>query len=371
MGMTKIKLLFKMGFVYHKAAFDPVIELFRQDERYDVYFSLEEERLRRFCINVRYRSPLIAAWEQQGYRFTREKRGFDIIIVGDTIRNAEEYGNAMLCFLNHGTGIKNILYRNLAQHPGDRYQIFVEGQYRVDRLWESGILHQSQVHLIGLPKLDNVFQGRYNDKAVLLRRWGLDPQKPTVLFAPTYKPTCLYEVKDAIFEATRDFNLIVKLHHYSWMGRYAPHAQHRIFERRVGRYPHSVLLPATEYNITPYMAAADTLVSEASSTVFDFLALGKFGVIYDLPCERLKHSDGKPLLTEDNGEFLKDAFVHVQSPRQLRVGIEQALRPSAEMRAAADRERSYYFYQLDGQASRRLKERIEALYAEGRHANCP
>jgi len=365
--MNKIRLLFKMGFVYHKAAFDPVIDLFRQDERYDVYFSLEEERIRRFGINIRHRPALIAEWERQGYRFTQEKRGFDIIIVGDTIRNAEEYGNAMLCFLNHGTGIKNILYRNLARHPEHRYQVFVEGQYRVDRLRESGSLHRSEVHLVGLPKLDYVFQGHYDDRTALLRRWGLDPQKPTVLFAPTYKPTCLYEVKDTLFEITRDFNLIVKLHHYSWMGRYAPHAQHRIFERRVKHYPHSVLLPVTEYNITPYMAIADTLVSEASSTIFDFLALGKFGVIYDLPCERLKHSDGKPLLTEDNGEFLQGAFVHVQSPDQLRVGIERALHPSAEMRAAADRERSYYFYQLDGQASRRLKKSIEALYAAGKY----
>ena len=365
--MNKIRLLFKMGFVYHKAAFDPVIDLFRQDERYDVYFSLEEERIRRFGINIRHRPALIAEWERQGYRFTQEKRGFDIIIVGDTIRKAEEYGNAMLCFLNHGTGIKNILYRNLARHPEHRYQVFVEGQYRVDRLRESGSLHRSEVHLVGLPKLDYVFQGHYDDRTALLRGWGLDPQKPTVLFAPTYKPTCLYEVKDTLFEITRDFNLIVKLHHYSWMGRYAPHAQHRIFERRVKHYPHSVLLPVTEYNITPYMAIADTLVSEASSTIFDFLALGKFGVIYDLPCERLKHSDGKPLLTEDNGEFLKGAFAHVQSPDQLRVGIERALHPSAEMRAAADRERSYYFYQLDGQASRRLKKSIEALYAAGKY----
>ena len=71
--MSKIRLLFKMGFVYHKAAFDPVIELFRQDERYDVYFSLEEERIRRFFVNVRYRTPLIAEWERQGYRFTKER----------------------------------------------------------------------------------------------------------------------------------------------------------------------------------------------------------------------------------------------------------------------------------------------------------
>jgi hypothetical protein len=49
------------------------------------------------------------------------------------------------------------------------------------------------------------------------------------------------------------------------------------------------------------------------------------------------------------------------------MGIERALHPSAHMQAAADRERDYYFYQLDGQASRRFKERIEALYAEGRY----
>jgi hypothetical protein len=74
-------------------------------------------------------------------------------------------------------------------------------------------------------------------------------------------------------------------------------------------------------------------------------------------------------LTEDNGEYLKDAFVHVQSPDQLRLGIEQALHPSGAMRAAAERERDYYFYRLDGQASRRLKDRIEALYAAGGHTH--
>ena len=137
------------------------------------------------------------------------------------------------------------------------------------------------------------------------------------------------------------------------MGKYAPHRQHRIFERRVKKYPHSVLLPVTEYNIVPYMAAADTLLSEASSTVFDFLALGKTGIIYDLP--PLFHSDGQPLLTDDNREFLKDAFVHVGSPDRLGDAIERALHPTDAMRAAADAQRDYYFYGLDGRASRRMK----------------
>ena len=368
--MARRRLLFKIGFVYHKAAFDPVIELFLADDRYDVFFALDEERIRRFLLTFRHRPPIVDEWVRQGYRFTGETSGFDVVIAGDTVRDAAAYGRTLLCFLNHGTGIKNILYRNLAQHLHTRYQVFVEGRYRVEKIEAAGVRGLSEVQLIGLPKLDWYFQGRYADRAEILRHWGLDPERPTVLFAPTYKPTCMYQVKDAVFEATRDrYNLIVKLHHYSWMGKYAPHRQHRIFERRVRSYSHSVLLPPTEYNIVPYIAAADTLLSEASSTVFDFLALGKTGIVFDLPCERLAHSDGQPLLTEDNREFLKGAFVHVDRPERLGEAIEQALHPTPAMKAAADQQRTYYFHGLDGQASQRLKEKVEALLAEGGHEN--
>src|SRR5439155_22945370 len=150
-------------------------------------------------------------------------------------------------------GIKNILYRNLARNLDTRYQIFVEGRYRVERIEQSGFQGMSEVHVIGLPKLDWYFQGRYRAGAELLRRWGLDPNRPTVLFAPTYKPTCMYDVKDAIFEATRDrYNLIVKLHHYSWMGKYAPHRQHGVFERRGQRDPPRLRVPAREDKLVPY-----------------------------------------------------------------------------------------------------------------------
>jgi CDP-glycerol glycerophosphotransferase (TagB/SpsB family) len=130
-----------------------------------------------------------------------------------------------------------------------------------------------------------------------------------------------------------------------------------------------VLLPVSEYNIVPYMAAADTLLSEASSTVFDFLALDRTGVIYDMPSNRLAHSDGMPLLEVDNREFLKDAFVHVGAPEELRAGILRALSPTPEMRTAAARDRARLFHKLDGRASERLKATVEALLAEGGHEN--
>jgi len=369
--MKKIKLLFRIGYVYHKAAFDPVIDLLINNQQYDVWFSLDMERRRFLFFDLPYRSHIISEWERQGYRFTDQTRGYDIIITGDTLRNSRDYGNVLLCFLNHGTGIKTILYRNLAKVPQDKYQIFVEGQHRVDALQQSGRLGKNEVHLIGLPKLDYYFQGRFNEREKLLEKLGLNPQKKTVLFAPTYKPTCLYQIKNAIFEQTEDYNLIIKLHPYSWMGKYAPHKQHRIFERRLKRYSHAVLLPFDEYNILPYYAVADTLISEASSTIFDFLALNKFGIVFDLACDRLNHSDGEPLLEVDNRTFLHGAFPHISSGEHIREAVEQALYPTAEMKQKADNYRKDLFYKLDGKASQRFVEKMEKLFAEGGHENVP
>jgi hypothetical protein len=369
--LKKIKLLFKIGYAYHKAAFDPVIELLLNNDKYDVWFSLDYEKKRILLIDFPYKAPVVEQWRKLGYRFTEQKSGFDVVITGDTIKNAAEYGKALLCFLNHGTGIKNILYRNLASAPGQKYQIFVEGQHRVNSLVNSNVLGESEVHLVGLPKLDFYFQGKFDGKKAILSKWGLNPDRPTVLFAPTYKPTCLYRIKDDIFEQTRDYNLIIKLHPYSWMGKYAPHRQHRIYQRRAKNHRHSVLLPFDEYNIVPYYAVADTIISEASSTVFDFLALGKTGIVFDLPCDRLKHSDGQPLLEIDNREFLKGAFVHVDSGKNLADAIGRALNPTDDMRRAADQYREHLFYKLDGQASQRMIAKIEKLLEEGGHENMP
>ncbi len=361
--VTKTKLLIKIGFLYHKAAFDPLIDLFLADDRYDVYFALDEERVRRFGIFTRpFRPPLLDELERSGYRFTDRKDGFDVVLTGDPLIGAERYGDTLRCFLNHGTGIKSILYRHLAKNMDTRYEIFVEGQYRVDRIRESGALGKSEIHLVGLPKLDYLFQGRIPDRATLLKRWGLDPAKRTVLFAPTYKPTCMYDVKDALFEATRDHNLIIKLHHYSWMGRYAPHRQHRIFE-------------------TP-REAVPARRAPADGGVQHRPVHGGGG---HAPERGVEHGVRLPRARQDRHRLRPSRrSPHPQrrtpdprggQPRVLegrvraRRGAGRASRrasrgrsiPTPEMRAAADRERAYRFFGLDGRASERVKAKIEEL----------
>lgn len=367
-----ITLLFEVGHLYHRAAFDPLYQVFRQDPRYEIAFTCSYDAERRLGVFNRSLKPeLEEQFRAEGLAVADDTRGFEVVIVGDTVRDPRRYGTTLLCFVNHGTGIKNILYRNLRANMRTRYQIFVEGDYRVDRIRQAGVQGISTVHKVGLPKLDPLFWPGYPSRSAILRRLGLDPDRPTVLFAPTYKPTCIDKVREHILHETKDYNLIIKLHHYSWRGKYAPHWHHRLYERAVTRYTHAILIPVSDHNILPYLYVADTLVSEASSTMFDFLALDKTGIIFVLPHEQLRHHDSEAILTEDPEHFLSEAFVHIHHPAEIGAAVHRALRDEPERRQVAQRYRDYLFFGLDGRASLRVKATIEQLLAEGGHVHCP
>jgi hypothetical protein len=101
------------------------------------------------------------------------------------------------------------------------------------------------------------------------------------------------------------------------------------------------------------------MLSEASSTIFEFLALGRVGIIYDLACDRLKHHDGMPILDEDNRRFLDGGFVHISSPEEIRSAVERALNPDFTMKANLEQARNELFCGLDGHASDRIVDIIE------------
>lgn len=367
-----IRLLFEVGHLYHRAALDPLYQVFKQDPQYDIAFTCSHDSERRLGVfNRSLRHELEARFRDEGLTVANDTRGFDVVIVGDTVRDPRRYGETILCFVNHGTGIKNILYRNLRAHMQTRYHIFVEGDYRLERIQQAGVQGISSVYKVGLPKLDPLFRPDYPARHAILERLGLDPARPTVLFAPTYKPTCIDVVREHILSQTRDYNLIIKLHQYSWRGKYAPHWHHTLYERAVTHYPHAVLIPVDDYNILPYFHAADTLISEASSTMFDFLALDKTGIIFVLPHEQLRHHDGEALLSEDPESFLADAFIHIQQPLEIGAAVEAALQDDPGRRDAAINYRKHLFFGLDGQASLRIKTTIEQLLAQGGQTNRP
>ncbi len=363
--MKKTKVLFKMFYLYHKAAFDPLIELFENDINYDVALSLTHEVERSFGFyNQDETKKYLQKFVQEGHRVSDENEHFDIVFAPDVV-DEKKYEDALLCLIYHGiTFTKTVTYRELKKHADHRYIIFAEGDQSEELLIESGCIGNSVVVKVGYPKMDPYFMDGNYDRNEILNSLNLNSDKPVVLFAPTYKPTCLYDLKDAIFEATKDYNLIIKLHHYAWMGKYASHKQHKIFEDKIEKYPHVIIIPKDDYNILPLLYVADTLVSEASGAITEFLATGKTGVIYNLDQDRLKHSDGEALLGFDNCEYLKDSFVHINTPDELQTGIELALKPTVKMKKAQKTERDKIFFKLDGLASKRVKQKVEELISE-------
>lgn len=363
--MAKTKVLFKMFYLYHKAAFDPLIELFKSDPEYDVALSLTHEVERTFGLfDKDHTKKHLQEFENQGHRVSDEKEEFDVVFAPDVV-DEKKYGDALLCLVYHGiTFTKTVTYRELKKHSDNRYIIFAEGDQSIESLQASGSVGNSEVVKVGYPKMDPYFKDENFDRNEILNSLDLDPGKPVVLFAPTYKPTCINDLKDEIFESTKDYNLIIKLHHYAWLGKYASHRQHKIFEERIQKYDHAVIISKDDYNILPLLYIADTLASEASGTITEFLATGKTGVIYNLDPSSLKHSDGEALLGFDNREYLKESFVHINHPEELQAGIKLALDPTDEMQEAQGVDRNRIFHKLDGRASDRVKQKVEELISE-------
>jgi hypothetical protein len=356
-----IQVLFEIVQEYYWPAMEPIYRELSADPKYRCFVKIGPNQKRFFGIFlVSQRKRIEEKYRSQGYNVTHEAAGFDAVICGDTLKHPEKYGRALLCNVDHGPCFKTLRYRNLHKQPDTAYVVFAEGPYRMEKLAAHSLDKSEIVRDVGLPKLDPLLSGAY-DRQSIVKKHGLDPNKKIVLYAPTYKPTSIFMVGEAVAALSGRHNVIVKLHPYSWSGKYAPHSQHRLFERLLKTHPSIVLVAKEDHDIMPYLWAADTMISEASSVINEFLALGRCGIIVDLPDNELKHSDGEPLLEEKTTEWLKDSFVHMQWPQDLAAAVDEALSPSPERKKCLDRDRAYLYSTTDGKSSRRVKRVIEEL----------
>lgn len=362
--MAKIKVLFDLKKEYYFNSLYPLYLQMCKDNKYDIRFRIGKDQKRFLGIFLINQKDRIASWmKEEGYKLTDKTEGFDLVICGDALKHPEKYGDSLKVHIDHGVGIKTLRIRNIVKQKDVRYHVFLEGQYWYDYIKSIGWQDRADFYILGIPKLDPFFWEGYYDKTEIIENLNLDKSKQTVLYAPSYKPSCIEHIKDKIADLIPDYNLIIKLHPYSWAGKYAPHSQHRFYEKLAQNNPSAFLIEKDDYDIYPYMYAADTLISDTSSVINEFLALGKFGIIYELPYEKLKHSDGMPVLSIDPGEWLRGAFPHMKSPADLLPAVEQALNPTKEMKVKLEGYRNYFFTGLDGKASVRVKYKIDQLIA--------
>ena len=141
------------------------------------------------------------------------------------------------------------------------------------------------IRLVGMPKSDCLIDGTYSREGVL-RAHGLDPARPTVLYAPTWTRFSSLNAMGADVVAglvRAGFHVLVKLHENSldpapensggvnWVARLEP-----LLANGGG-----LLIRSSD--ASPWLVAADVLVTDHSSIGFEYLLLDRPLVRIDMP----------------------------------------------------------------------------------------
>jgi CDP-glycerol glycerophosphotransferase (TagB/SpsB family) len=259
----------------------------------------------------------------------------------------------------HGIGIKAAYYRDNSRRV--RYRV-VESPYRMEQLKK----HNCHAALLpaGYLKLDPLFHPDQTAINALRAELRLDPDKKTVLYAPTYYPSSIGIVKEEIARATNDCNLIIKLHNYTWF--WPEHgAERRYIEELAQRYDHVRLLSSDTVNVLPYMQVSDLMITDASSVMFEYLPLDRPLIVftrYKLIWRHwlFRYFFRKTRIDQETAGF-KDFFDPIDDPKKLRGCIDRNLADPMRLSSSRRKCMKDALYYTDGKSARRLLEQFEKL----------
>jgi hypothetical protein len=242
-------------------------------------------------------------------------------------------------------------------------RLFFVNERRLRNFIKAGAIDADSpaIRMIGYPKLDALVNGTWN-RAAVLEPLGLDPARRTILYAPTWSPASSLNAMGV--ELVRRLlatgnNVIVKLHDrardvravYSggvdWVAALEP-----VLKASTG-----VLAPG--HDISPYLVAADLMITDHSSAGFEFL-------LRDRPIVRIHRP-----------ELIRDANIHpdyvqlLASVSESVHGIDDAIaaveRGLASPEALGETRRAVaadIFYRPGGATARAIRGLYEAIELE-------
>lgn len=370
------KIVFDAFHLYHLPQFDPVIDLLRKDERFDVYLTTSSENESREVavtqkIFQEKNLPVLSASnEDERARVIREFNP-DIYVCGWSRYPIENYvpDDTLVAMIYHGIGVKPSYWRDNNARIDLR---LVEGEYRQQQLIEKNV--DTGMALTGFAKLDPVFNKSVIPRHEFLDAMGLDPEKPTILYAPTYYPSSLERFSMRFGKDTQGYNILIKLHmwvHFKRQFIRKLYRQHTYAQKLARRFEHIKVVPPEWYNIIPMYQAADILLTEASSTIIEMLALKKPVALCEFYKLRLSHSLFRyrlysKRLDETMSKEVAEHCYPVSRPRLVRETIDQALTNFNPDDPDLDNYIHFMVYHRDGRASERIRDALLERVKHGR-----
>ena len=365
----KIKILFDSFHLYHLPQFDPVIDLLSRDNRFQIFHStaaVNKKEERELCLNILATKPgtmVYSESEEERAKMIKEL-DLDFFVCGWSRYELDEYitEKTLAGMIYHGIGVKPSYWRD--NHP--RLNIrFVEGIYRMDQLRSHGV--DKELVLTGFTKLDPLFSQNPGFDEKLAQSLGLDPSKKTILFAPTFYPSSLERFGMKLGEYTQNYNVILKPHMWTYFldkfGEYNLVPQRNLAYDLADKFSHIKLLGPEVYNITPYYKISDILLTEASSTIYEMIALEKPVIVNRFYRLKLSHKlfryrlFKKRLSKEMNKDITNFCF-EMNRAKDLPQVLDTAFNENHKRLNIVREYQNKMLYKLDGKASERVRDTI-------------
>jgi len=310
--------------------FAPVYRRLQRDPRIEVVFTASHEPAR---IHEIYR-------EATGVRILHPRRAalmrFDAYVASDFLWATLPRGTCRIQIF-HGVGGKyGFDAPDRSMREWDRLFFVNERRLRNYIAADAIDADSPAIRLVGMPKSDCLVDGTFTRERVL-DGLGLDPALPTVLYAPTWSPASSLnamgvDLVRALLQ--RPLNLIVKLHDRSrdLRERYSGGVDWMATLQPIVRGTRGVV--ADTHDISPYLVAADVMITDHSSAGFEYL-------LRDRPLVRIH----RPALLQlasvhpDYAALLASVSESVDTLPELLAAVERGLanpqHRSAERRAVA------------------------------------
>ena len=365
----KIKILFDSFHLYHLPQFDPVIDLLSKDDRFQIFHStaaVNKKEERELCLKILATKPgtiIYSDSEQERAKMMKEL-DLDFFICGWSRYELDEYisEKTLAGMIYHGIGVKPSYWRD--NHP--RLNIrFVEGIYRMDQLRSHGV--DKELVLTGFTKLDPLFSQNPGFDEKLAQSLGLDPSKKTILFAPTFYPSSLERFGMKLGEYTQNYNVILKPHMWTYFldkfGEYNLVPQRNLAYDLADKFSHIKLLGPEVYNITPYYKISDILLTEASSTIYEMIALEKPVIVNRFYRLKLSHKIFryrlfKKRLSKEMNKDITNFCFEMNRARDLPQVLDTAFNENHKRLNIVREYQNKMLYKLDGKASERVRDTI-------------
>jgi hypothetical protein len=285
---------------------------------------------------------------------------FDAYLAADLIWITLPRGTRRIQMFHGVAGKYGNIYDRPERSLREWDRLFFINRRRLKNFIAAGAIDENSpaARLVGMPKTDCLVDGSF-DRTQILSSLGLDPARKTLLYAPTWTPYSSLNATgvELLSELMRaGFNVVVKLHDNSldldprnsggidWAGRLMP-----ILCAGAGHL-------AKPGSISPYLAAADLMISDHSSAAFEYLLLDRPLIRIEMP-ELIARTNIHP----EYVALLVQASTSVRSAAQAVAAVERELADPSRMSVQRKAVAEDLFYRPGTATHRAVREVYELM----------